>query len=251
MASLPVAKVPNWDGSFPAIGIRIIEDFPRVDPKILEDIASFGVSDVADQVGVLYAMDASLHAAYSNMKPMIGTALTIKCAPGDSIMIKKALELVKEGDVIVVDNRGFVSACVGGGNIAIAAKKAGAAGMVIDGAWRDIAEVEEAEFPMFLKGIHPVTTPKRGPGEINTPVCCGGVVVEAGDVVFGDREGIVVIPARAIEKVHARLMKKREPKPVDPDAKAKKQQLELERRAYMDELFVARGGEIIKAKQES
>lgn len=173
---------------------------------------------------------------------MIGNALTIKCAPGDSIMIKKALELVKPGDVIVIDNRGFTSACVGGGNIAIAAKKAGAVGIVVDGAWRDIAEIEEIGFPMFLKGIHPVTTAKRGPGEINTAVCCGGVVVEAGDVVFGDREGIVVIPKRAIAKVHDQLMKKLIPKSVDPEAKKR---TEIERREYMDALFAARGGEIL------
>ena len=244
--TLPVAKNPSWDGSFPYLGFRIIESFPRFDRNILEDIASFGVCDVADQVGELYAMEPDIHAAYPNMKPAIGNALTIKAAPGDSIMIKKAIELVQDGDIIVIDNRGFTSACVGGGNIALAFKKAGATGMVIDGAWRDVAEAEAAGFPIYLKGIHPVTTPKRGPGEINTPVCCGSVVVEAGDVVFADREGIVVIPARAVIAVHERLMKKREPKPVDPDAKAKKQQAELERRAYMEALFAARNAEIIK-----
>ncbi len=241
---LPVAKNPSWDGSFPYLGFRIIEDFERVDEQILKDISTFGVCDVADQVGVLYSMDCSIREGYANMSPMIGTALTVKCAPGDSIMIKKALEYIKPGDVMVIDNKGYTSACVGGGNIAIAAKKAGATGIVVDGAWRDIAELEEVDFPIFLKGINTVTTPKRGPGELNTPICCGGIVVEAGDVVYGDREGLVVIPSRAVMSVHARLMKKKEPKPAGNDVKIDKKQVELERRAYFNQLIEARGGEV-------
>lgn len=244
--ALPVAKNPGWDGSFPLLGFRIVEDFDRVDSSVIEDIASFEVTDVADQVGALYTTNGSLKEAYPNMPKLIGTALTVKVAPGDTMMIKKAVELAKKGDVIVVDARGYTDTCLGGGNIAVAAQKAGVAGMVLDGAWRDIAEVEDIQMPMFLKAVQPVTGPKRGPGEINTPVCCAGAIVEPGDVVYGDREGIVVIPRRAVMRVRDKLMAKRAPKAVNPNAKAEKAQAELERRAYVDSVIAARGGEVLK-----
>ncbi|MDR2981568.1 MAG: hypothetical protein LBV12_04895 [Puniceicoccales bacterium] len=244
--ALPVAKNPGWDGSFPMLGFRIVNDFDRVDPAIINDIASFEVTDVADLVGALYTTNGSLQSAYADMPKLIGTAFTVKCTPGDTIMVKKAVEMAQPGDVIVVDARGYTDTCLGGGNIAVAAQKAGVTGMVLDGAWRDIAEVEKIQMPIFLKAVQPVTGPKRGPGEINTPICCAGAIVEAGDIIVGDREGVVVIPRRAIKAVHEKLMAKRSAKPADPDAKAKKQQLELERRAYIDALMTARGAEIVE-----
>lgn len=246
--ALPVAKNPSWDGSFPLLGFRIVEDFDRVSPDIIEDIATFSVNDVADLVGALYTTNGSLKEAYPNMPKLIGNALTIKVAPGDTMMIKKAIELAQKGDVMVVDARGYTDTCLGGGNIAVAAQKAGVTGMVLDGAWRDIAEVEAIQMPMFLKAIQPVTGPKRGPGEIGTPICCAGAIVEPGDVVYGDREGIVVIPHRAVLRVHEKLMAKRAPKQVNSNAKAEKAQAEAERRAYVDAIIEARKGEVIKKR---
>lgn len=83
----------------------------------------------------------------------------------------------------------------------VVAKARGIAGAVIDGAYRDIGQLRSIQFPMFLKGVAPATGPKRGPGEINVPVCCGGVIVYPGDIVVGDEEGVVVVPRRHADRI--------------------------------------------------
>ena len=81
----------------------------------------------------------------------------------------------------------------------------GVAGVVIDGAYRDVSQIRALDFPLFARGIAQNTGPKRGPGEINVPVCCGGVIVHPGDIVVGDEEGLVVVPRAYAERVADRV----------------------------------------------
>lgn len=199
---LPVSPSPTWDGQYPSIGKKIVKDFSRPDPEIVKEFEDFFVPAISDYVGVLYTMDCSLKPAYTPMPQLLGTAFTVKVPPGDNLLVKKALHMAKPGDIIVVDARGHVDWCCGGGGMTVVAKKRGIKGMVIDGAYRDISEIKDIQFPMFLKGVAPWTGPKRGPGEINVPVCCGGVIVHPGDIIVGDAtEGIVVIPKQYAEYI--------------------------------------------------
>ncbi len=127
-------------------------------------------------------------------KKMVGPAFTVKIVGNDSAAVHVAVSMIEPGDVLVVDRSGDRTfACIGG--IAAAAAKArGAAGIIVDGPVTDIQEITELGIPVFATGLSAVTTRVLGMfGEINTTVQCGGTVVEPGDLVFADDNGVLVI----------------------------------------------------------
>jgi RraA family protein len=140
---------------------------------------------------------------------MVGTAFTVKTAPGDNLMVHKALTLAKEGDVIIVDSCGNKSRALIGGIMCRLAKEKGLAGMVIDGLIRDSNDIWELGLPVYAYGTSPGGPYKEGPGEINTTISCAGVVVEPGDVVIGDDDGLVIVPQRNAETILLRTRKKK------------------------------------------
>ena len=191
-----------YDGRYPLVGLKIVKDFPRPPKSVVDAYADQFVPSLAGFVGALYCVDPSIRPAYSPMKRLLGTAFTVRVPPGDNLMVKKAIHMAKPGDVIVVDARGHIDWCLGGGGMIALAKQRGIAGMIVDGAYRDIQEIQSIDFPMFYKGVAPATGPKRGPGMINVPAHCGGVIVNPGDIVVGDPvEGVVVVPREAAELV--------------------------------------------------
>ncbi|MCQ2995175.1 RraA family protein [Pseudomonas syringae] len=132
---------------------------------------------------------------------MAGTALTVKVASGDNRAIHQALELLQPGQVLVVDGEGDVSRALMGDIMAAIAEKRGAAGVVVDGAIRDLATISKGAFPMFARaGIHRGPY-KNGPGEINIPISIGGMIVSPGDIVVGDHDGVVAFPASQAESL--------------------------------------------------
>src|ERR1700733_2135504 len=181
----------------PLIGLHAAE--PPGD--LSSRFTAYASADFADVVGPLYTMDSSIGPLHSSIGRLVGSALTVKAWPGDNLAIHGALTMARPGDVLVIDWRGYTQACGGGSRILVAAQRQGLVGVIIDGAWRDSAEIEEMGFPVFARGISIYSPAKFKPGEINVPVVCGGVVVEPGDVVVADREGIVVIQQRHIELV--------------------------------------------------
>ena len=129
---------------------------------------------------------------------LLGTALTVRTRPGDNLMIHKALQLGKPGDVLVIDGAGALDRALFGDIMKNVAKMRGFAGVVIDGAIRDAAAYREDSFPCYARGVCHRGPYKDGPGEINVPVTIGGVVVNPGDIVVGDDDGLVFIaPADA------------------------------------------------------
>jgi regulator of RNase E activity RraA len=132
---------------------------------------------------------------------MVGVALTVRVPAGDNLMIHKALDLIKNGDVLVVDAEGETGRAVIGGIIAIIAKTRGAAGLVIDGAIRDLGEIGADSFPCFAKAVCHRGPYKNGPGLINVPVSIGGMVISPGDVVVGDADGIVAFPTAIVPEL--------------------------------------------------
>lgn len=159
------------------------------------------VPDVSDAVGGLYTMASAIRPLYPNMKRVLGTAITVKALPGDNWAIHAGLSKCEEGDVLVVDWRGYTEACGTGALTTMLAMRRGLSGVVIDGAWRDIGDLKRLGFPIMGRGISPFSPGGRRLGEVNVPVCCGGVVVEPGDLIVGDDEGVAVVPYNHVLRV--------------------------------------------------
>ena len=129
---------------------------------------------------------------------LLGPALTVRTRPGDNLMIHKALQLGRPGDVLVVDGGGSLDRALFGDIMKNVAKMRGFAGIVLDGAVRDAAAFREDTMPCYARGICHRGPYKDGPGEINVAVSIGGMVVQPGDIVVGDDDGLVFIsPAEA------------------------------------------------------
>lgn len=156
-------------------------------------------------------MDHSI-TSQTNHTPLVGPAITVKVFPGDNLMLHKALDLAEPGDVVVVDTSGSQRNAVFGDLIANKALHRGIAGFVIDGLIRDIDGICETGLPIYARGITSFGPLHRGPGELNFPISCGGIVVNAGDVIAADSSGVVVIPkefaataAMRLKSHHARM----------------------------------------------
>jgi regulator of RNase E activity RraA len=137
-------------------------------------------------------------------RAMVGPAMTVRTRPGDNLVVHKALDLARPGDVLVIDARGeLVNAILGELMTGYAATR-GIAGVVVDGAVRDQNSISEGQLPVFARGFSHLGPYKSGPGEIHGPVSIGGVAVNDGDVILGDPDGVAVIPrARAWSALEA------------------------------------------------
>ena len=140
---------------------------------------------------------------------MAGTAVTVRSRGGDNLTYLRALEFCRAGDVLVIDAGGDLNNAVIGGILTFYAASIGMAGIVIDGAIRDVAEIRSRDFPVYARGVTHRGPYKDGPGEINVAVSVGGMVVNPGDIVVGDQDGALAIPqedaATVIEKARAVL----------------------------------------------
>lgn len=130
-----------------------------------------------------------------------GRAFTVSTPPGDNASLHQAISLVEEGEVIVVDGKGYLDRALWGAIMSEAAQLAGAAGLVVDGAVRDIAETRRLAFPVFAAGFTPAGPYNKVRGEIGVTITCGGLSVSPGDWVHADDDGVVVIAASRTEEI--------------------------------------------------
>jgi 4-hydroxy-4-methyl-2-oxoglutarate aldolase len=185
-------------------GFRYATDFERPAAELIrsfqELINQTGclTGNVGDCLGRMAAMHGEIRPLAFGMKA-VGPALTVKVPPTDNLMIHKALTLAKPGDVMVIDGGGYTSHSLLGALMVNQAVAIGMAGMIVDGGVRDAAEVREMGFPLFARGINPNGPFKEGPGEINFPICCGGKIVNPGDIIVADDDGVVVVPKALAE----------------------------------------------------
>lgn len=143
-----------------------------------------------------------------NLRPLTsrfafcGPAVTVRCFGADSAIVHYAVDASEPGDVIVVDRLDDERYACWGGGVSLAAKVRGIAGAVVDGMLTDKIEIEDMNFHVFGKGLSAVTTRAPGlSGEINVPVTCGGVVVNPGDIVLADDDGILVISPERVQEI--------------------------------------------------
>jgi regulator of RNase E activity RraA len=141
---------------------------------------------------------------YHGFEHMCGTAVTVRVRPGDNLMALKALEMIRPNDVLVIDGAGDVSRALVGGIMRASAMKAGLAGMVVNGAIRDCEDWAQGGLPVYAETCVHRGPSTDGPGEINVPVSCAGLVVNPGDLVIGDADGVVAVPLDKLERLYAR-----------------------------------------------
>lgn len=165
----------------------------NVDQGLLEALRDAATAVISDNLSRLPGA-VGLRPFHGHGRTMVGTALTVRTASGDNLMIHKALDLVRPGQVIVVDGGGDTSRALIGEIMANIALSRGAAGFVLDGAVRDAAALAILDLPVFARTAIHRGPYKNGPGEINVPVSVGGMVVTPGDIVVGDADGVVAFP---------------------------------------------------------
>jgi regulator of RNase E activity RraA len=170
----------------------IRREFTRIDAATVKAAAEFASSIFADVAGRRGAMDGRIAALAPSMR-VCGPAFTIEVRPGDNLMIHAAMAMAKPGDVLVIDGKADRTCALMGSIMLNACKKLGFAGAVLDASIRDTEELMELGFPVWSVGANPNGPTKFVPGRINWPVSCGGVTVNAGDLIVGDADGITVI----------------------------------------------------------
>lgn len=173
------------------VGCRVFLKIHRPDRDIVKQFQGLPVANIADEMNRFFCLDARIK-PFNNIS-LLGTAFTVKTRVADNLMLHKAIELAQPGDVIVVDAQGDLSNAITGEIMMTQAEVNGLAGVVIDGAIRDVEAMKSLNMPVYAAGVQPKGPYKDGPGEINVPVCCGGVLVNPGDIIVGDADGIVVI----------------------------------------------------------
>lgn len=182
------------------IGFCIGGDFSRPSRQLMEQLMSYGTPALSDGLNKFNTMDPLIKPLAEGTRAA-GPALTVRMRQADNLMLHKAIDLAQPGDIIVVDTCGCTNSSVMGDLMASAAFKKGIGGIIVDGAIRDVAELKAKKYPVFAKYITPSVGDKDGPGEINLPVCCGGVPVMPGDYVVADDNGVVVIRPDIVDQI--------------------------------------------------
>lgn len=189
------------------IGFRVIEDIERPSKELLDRIREFSAPELCDGTIVYNAMDYHIKPMVTKQK-ICGPAITVKLSMGDSLMVTKAVDIAKPGDVIVIDGRGSGNNALWGDHRSLSCKVKGIEGVVMDGAFRDLEENEKINFPIYAKAVTCGSSSKNTNGEINVPISCGGVTVNPGDIIVGDVNGVCVVPAEYAEEIMANAQKK-------------------------------------------
>ena len=175
----PVAAAPN---------ARLLEAF--------QDVPTSHISDNLRRLEGILGLKR-----FHRSRKLIGTAVTVKLRAGDNLLTYKALSMMSSGHVLVVDAGGVTSNAIVGDLLMAYAQQRGCAGFVVDGAIRDSAAFAAADFPCYARDATHRGPFKTGPGAINVPVSIGGQVVQPGDVIVGDEDGLVVFPTSETERL--------------------------------------------------
>jgi 4-hydroxy-4-methyl-2-oxoglutarate aldolase len=187
---------------FGKIGFRFRTEIERADAGIIEEMKKYPTPNIADAMNRFRVMDPGIKAVNEG-DFVAGPAITVMCASGDNLMFHKAMALAKPGDVLVGNYFGAYNTAGFGGLMGRSAKRVGIAGLIVDGAVRDADDFKELGLPVYSRTVTASGCFKNGPGEVNYPISCGGVVVMPGDIVIASRDGIVVVPRADAEYVLA------------------------------------------------
>jgi regulator of RNase E activity RraA len=182
--------------------VRVAEHWERVDPAILAELAAHSVANLGDALDRLNIVDGGIAPIWHGAKA-VGSALPVMTVAGDNKAVIAALDHIRPGDMLVINAFGYEGRAIMGDNLAQRFDVFGAVGAVVDGYVRDRDIIAELGFPVFARGLTPAGPWKNGPGVIGEPVAIGGVVVNAGDIVAADGDGVIVIPPHRAAEVLA------------------------------------------------
>ena len=182
--------------------MRILDLPRRPSAQLVAEFARMVTPHLSDSMERLYACGAQLRPMHREGK-LAGPAFTVKTAAGDNLLVHRALDTAQPGDVIVVDAGGVLDNAIIGELMMSRARQRGVAGLVIWGAIRDSAEIGAGTYPVFAAGVTHRGPYKNGPGEINVPIVIGGMVVNPGDIIVGDADGLVAVPLAIADRVLA------------------------------------------------
>lgn len=184
--------------------IAVNSSWERAELEKIENISKYPVALIGDVVQRL-GMMASVIRHVAGKPSFFGTVLPILTWEGDNLAIHRALDDAKPGDVLVINANGECNRAVFGdllGEVCLARK---VSAVIIDGAVRDIQELDAMGLPTYARAVNPAGPSKYGPGQVGQPVACGHVVCNPGDAIFGDRDGIIVIDRRLVDSLADKL----------------------------------------------
>lgn len=182
-----------------SVGNRIYKKFKRIDPSLYADFNDIPVANIGDASMKIACVDS--HIRSMNHHRLIGQAYTVRVPEGDNLLVFYAIDNASAGDIIVIDGDGYSQRALFGEILLTMAKKKNIGGFIINGAIRDYDAIEKSDIPVFASGFSPNGPYRNGFGEVNVPVVIDGKVIQPGDVVIGDDEGIAVVAFHDIESV--------------------------------------------------
>ena len=194
----------------PGPGFRVGASVEQLPAELVDRFRAFETPDISDQLNRLYAVDPAIHCLTGPDHSLCGPVITVNVFPGDNLLVHKVLDIARPGDVVVINGHGPGTNAVLGDTICTKAQHRGIQGFIVDGMARDLTGIRKLDYPVYARGTTPVGPLHRGPGEINYPIACGGVVVNTGDLIVADNSGIVVIPRGIAMELSGRLQAQRE-----------------------------------------
>lgn len=187
--------------------VHVRKNIERPSQHIIEAFSKQASATVHEASGRKGAVACTIKPLTRGMK-ICGPALTVQCGPGDNLMLHKALEIAQPGDVIVATTNGAYEYGYWGGLMAVSGMARKLGGLAIDGCVRDSSEIIKMGFPIFCRGISIRGTAKNTLGLINYPTVFGGIMVEPGDLILGDDDGLVVVRRSECEEVLEKTLKR-------------------------------------------
>ena len=209
-------------------GFRILRRERSVSAELAQRFAALPVANVSDSMGRMTAAGPRLSKMHRD-GVLAGPALTVKARPGDNLMLHKAIDMAQPGDVIVVDAGGDLTNAIIGEIMVGDAMRRQLGGIVINGAIRDAAWIKVGSFPVFAAGVTHRGPYKDGPGEINVPIAIDGMVIEPGDLIVGDGDGVLCVPFAEAAEIYQAAKAKND---------AEQQQIETIRAGRSDRAWV-------------
>ncbi len=181
------------------------KSFKRPPAEKLARLQGAQTGHIVDAMDGRGALDPAIKPVDPGRAQFVGAAMTCETGPSDNLAIVAAVALAQKGDVVVSASDGFTSTAVIGDIVSQLAKNAGIEAVVVDGMARDSEGIIGVGLPVFSRGITPNSCVKSGPGRVGHPIVAGGVAIEPGDVIVGDRDGVVVIPQSRLDEVIERI----------------------------------------------